>query len=125
MAFTLAAVLIGGIAWDPLTYWLFAGVLGSVGFMLTYMVIAVSVIAFYRRQFPDEFNIWRHGVLPGAGAVIMLLPLYGAFFPVPDYPLNLVPYIFVVWLLIGVGYSWWAARNRPQVLEGMGRVFES
>jgi hypothetical protein len=89
------------------------------------MIICVSVIFFYRRHHPDEFSVLRHGVLPAIGALIMLLPLYGAFFPVPDYPLNLVPYVFVAWLLIGVGYAWYAGRNRPEVLEGMGRVFES
>jgi amino acid transporter len=125
MALALGLVLFFGIVWDPLTWWLFAGVLGSVGFMLTYMIICVSVIFFYRRHHPDEFSLLRHGVLPAIGALIMLLPLYGAFFPVPDYPLNLVPYVFVAWLLIGVGYAWYAGRNRPEVLEGMGRVFES
>jgi amino acid transporter len=125
MGFALTAVLVGGFAWDPLTYWLFAGVLGAVGFILTYMSIAIAVIVFYYKQHRDEFSVWRHGVLPGVGAVAMLLPLYGAFFPVPDYPLNLVPYVFVAWVLIGVLYAWYASRTRREVLEGMGRVFEA
>lgn len=125
MAFTLAAVLIGGFAWDPLTYWFFAGVLGAVGFIVTYMVIALAVIVYYKRFHPEEFSLLRHGVLPAAGAILMLLPLYGAVWPIPDYPLNLVPYVFVPWVAIGAAYAWYASKRRPHVLEGMGRVFEN
>lgn len=125
MAITLAAVLLFGFLWDPLTYWLFAGVLGAVGFIVTYALVAISVIVYYRREFPEEYSVWRHGVFPALGAILMLVPLYGAFFPVPDYPLNLVPYVFVIWVAGGAFYAWYASAKRPEVLRGMGRVFEA
>jgi amino acid transporter len=120
---TLVVVLVAGLAWGPINYWLFAGVLGAIGLIVAYIVINVSVIFYYRRNHPSEFSWWRHGLLPGLGAVIALLPLYGAVWPVPPFPMNLEPYAFIVWMVVGAAYLAYAVRYRPHVLEGMGRVF--
>jgi amino acid transporter len=121
--FTLVLVLIAGFAWGAVEFWTFAGVLGAIGLIIAYMIICVSVPFFYWRNYRGEFSWWRHGLLPVAGAVAALLPLYGAVWPIPDFPLKLVPYVFLIWVALGAVYLVHAVKRRPHVLEGMGRVF--
>jgi hypothetical protein len=52
----------------------------------------------------------------------MLLPIYGLVWPVPAYPNNLVPYIMLAWVVLGVIYLLVVARQRPDLLDAMGRV---
>jgi amino acid transporter len=123
MAIVLGMVLLGGIAWGPLDTWFFLSVLTAIALLFIYIGVNAALPVFYRREFPAEFSPLRHAVMPLVGTLIVLLPVYGSIWPVPDYPLNLVPYVFVAWVAIGVAYAWWAARNRPEVLRGMERAF--
>jgi amino acid transporter len=123
--FTLALVLIAGLTWGPINYWLFAGVLGAMGLILAFILVNVCVIFYYWRNHRAEFSWWRHALLPFLGAVIAFLPLYGAVWPVPAFPMNLVPYVFLAWVVGGALYLVYAIKRRPHVLEGMGRAFAS
>jgi amino acid transporter len=119
----LAMVLLGGIAWGPLTTWFFLSVLTAIALLFIYIGINVALPFFYRREHPAEFNTLKHVVMPVVGTLVVLLPVYGSIWPVPDYPLNLVPYVFVAWVIAGIGYAAWAASRRPEVLRGMERAF--
>jgi amino acid transporter len=123
MAIVLAMVLLGGIAWGPLNTWFFLSVLTAIALLFIYIGINAALPVFYRREFPAEFSPIRHVVGPVVGTLVVLLPVYGSIWPVPAYPLNLVPYVFVAWVLIGIGYAAWAASRRPEVLRGMERAF--
>jgi hypothetical protein len=39
--------------------------------------------------------------------------------------MNLVPYVFLAWVVGGALYLVYAIKRRPHVLEGMGRAFAS
>jgi hypothetical protein len=84
----------------------------------------IGLIRYFWRQHRDEFSFLRHGVLPVAGSLLMLLPIYGLLWPVPDAPYNLVPYLLLAWALLGIGYFAYVRRNKPAVVEAMGRVWE-
>jgi hypothetical protein len=53
----------------------------------------------------------------------MLLPIYGLVWPVPAYPLNLVPWITIGWLAVGAVYLLVIHWRRRDLLTAMGRVF--
>ena len=76
-----------------------------------------------RRDHAQEFSIVRHGVFPVIASLLLLLPIYAQVWPVPAYPINLVPYILVAWVVIGVVYMYYITRQRPDVLDAMGRVW--
>jgi amino acid transporter len=90
--------------------------------VIIYILINLALIVFYRRDYPAEFSILRHGILPVIASVIMLLSIYGLLWPVPAYPNNLVPYIMLVWIVLGGIYLYLIASRRPDLLEAMGRV---
>ncbi|MFI1581654.1 APC family permease [Embleya sp. NPDC020630] len=108
----------------PLGVYGFAGTILGLGMVIIYILMSIAVIRFYLREHRGEFALLRHGILPGATVLLMLLPIYGQLWPVPDHPNNLVPYVIVGWMVLGAAYLVWAHRSRPEVLAAMGRVFE-
>jgi amino acid transporter len=122
MIFALAFALIGGALWTPLGAYGFFGTLLGLGIVIIYILINLALIVFYRRDYPAEFSLIRHAILPVVASIIMLLPIYGLLWPVPAYPNNLVPYIMLAWIITGGIYLFMIARRRPELLDAMGRV---
>jgi len=59
-----------------------------------------------------------------AGTLALVPVLYASVFPPPAFPLNLSPYIDIVWVLIGIGIVMWLSRSRPEALAaGAQAVF--
>ena len=77
---------------------------------------------FYRRDYPAEFSLVRHGILPILASIILLLPIYGLLWPIPVYPNNLVPYIMLAWIILGGIYLFLIEKRRPDLLDAMGRA---
>ena len=90
--------------------------------MIIYILINLALIVFYRRDYPAEFSLVRHGILPILASIILILPIYGQLWPVPAYPNNLVPYIMFAWIILGGIYLIVIEKRRPEVLDAMGRV---
>lgn len=122
MIFALAFALIGGALWTPLGAYAFFGTILGLGIVLIYILINLALIIFYRRDYPSEFSLVRHGILPIVASIIMLLPIYGLLWPVPAYPNNLVPYIMLAWIVIGGIYLLVISSRRPELLDAMGRA---
>jgi amino acid transporter len=122
MIFSLVFALLGSILWTPLGAYGFFGTILGLGIVITYILINLALIVFYRRDYPSEFSIVRHGILPIVASLLMLLPIYGLLWPIPAYPNNLVPYIMLAWVVIGVAYLFFIIRQRPQLLDTMGRI---
>jgi amino acid transporter len=122
MIFALAFALIGSALWTALGAYGFFGTILGLGIVITYILINLALIVFYRRDYPAEFSIVRHGILPVLASIIMLLPIYGLVWPIPAYPNNLVPYIMLAWIVLGVAYLYVIARSRPEILDAMGRA---
>jgi amino acid transporter len=122
IVFALLLALIGGVLWTPLGAYGFFGTVLGLGLVIIYILINLALIIFYWRDYRSEFSVVRHGILPILASLLMLLPIYGLLWPVPAYPNNLVPYIVLAWLVLGVGYLLFIARRRPEVIDAMGRV---
>ena len=86
MDFSLIAValilgfgLLGGVT--PLDYFGFAGTLGTIPIILTYMLTNLALPVYVIRYHRSELDILRHILLPVAGTVVMLFPLWGLIQP--------------------------------------------
>jgi amino acid transporter len=123
MLFSLAYALGVGSQIGPLGVYGFAGTIVGLGMVICYILMSAAVIRFYWRDHRAEFSPLRHGVFPVAGALLMLLPIYGLVWPVPAYPLNLVPWITIGWLAVGAVYLLVIHWRRRDLLTAMGRVF--
>jgi hypothetical protein len=94
----------------------------------------VALTAFARRELPQQFSVWRHSVIPWMGTLALLPVLFVTVYPVPAWPYNITPYIFVAMLVVGIGYMTWLDSRDPEALrkgatmlvgnpvDGMGHV---
>lgn len=81
--------------------------------VLVYTAVNVAVIRAFRTEFRDEFSIWRHLLIPAAAILVFLFPLWGILFPGAYTLMNVLPFIAVGWLLIGVVAAG-ALRRQPE-----------
>ena len=51
------------------------------------------------------------------GTLALLPVLFVTVYPVPAWPVNITPYIFIVTLIIGYGYMLWRESRHPGVLQ--------
>jgi amino acid transporter len=94
-----------GVSGADIYGWL--GSLAVYGFLTTYGLAAVA-LPFYLRR------VWT---LPGgtlalsiSSAVAIVLALAGTLYPVPDPPYNWLPYVYLGYLALGVGWQQYATR---------------
>jgi amino acid transporter len=105
----------------PLEVYAYVGTIGTFGYMLGYLLMAAALPFFLRRR--GEANPLST-VLAVVVVATLLYVFYKNVVPVPDWPMNLMPWIFLG--ALAVGMAWYAAvrvRN-PQVLAEVGSVEE-
>jgi amino acid transporter len=105
----------------PLNVYAYTGTIGTFGYMLAYLLMAVALPFFLRKR--DEFN-----PLSGALAVVVVAALVYVFYknviPVPAYPYNLFPWIFLGLLVLGLAWYLAVRLRKPQVAEEIGTFEE-
>ncbi len=105
-ALCVFGLLIGlalGFVMTPIVAFGFLGTLDALFVLIIYALVCIASIRFFWRKRRSHFSMLRHGVIPALGALLIL----GIFCllviaPAPP-PLNLIPFILVAWLLLGVG----------------------
>jgi amino acid transporter len=105
----------------PLEVYAYTGTIGTFGYMLAYVLMAAALPFFRSRR--------GEGSVPATAlAVVVVAALVYVFYknvvPVPDYPYNLFPWIFLGLLLLGL--AWYAAVRvrKPQVVAEVGSTEE-
>jgi len=114
----------------PLTYadgggpaagYLFAA--GGLAVVLVYLTGNLAVIRAFRTEFRDEFNAVRHLLIPAVAAAIFLFPLWGIIRP-PAYTLvNLLPFLALGWLALGIIVVGVLRVRQPASFQTLGKVF--
>lgn len=92
-----------------------AGTFGAFGFLGAYFLISIAAPAYLSK---------RHELSPGAlglaiaSAVLLLVPAVGSVYPVPSWPVNIFPYIFLGYLALGLGW-FMVLRNNRDFINGL------
>ena len=90
-----------------------AGTVATFGFLVVYLLVCIVA----------PIDLYKHGELKPqnvlysvVGIALMLFVIWGSIYPVPDYPLNLLPYLFVAYMVIGAAFFLYLKRVAPQEL---------
>jgi amino acid transporter len=118
VALVLAFGVLGGVA--PMDYFGFAGTLGSIPIILTYMLTNLALPVYVMRHHRSEFNVLRHLLLPLAGTLVMLFPLWGLIQPGQAWPFNIFPWIALGALVVSLLYGIMIARLSPGLANRIG-----
>ncbi len=83
------------------------GSLATYGFIVAYALVCVALPRYLRQH--GTFSA-RAQIVPWLAAAAMLLALIGNLYPVPEGPYGKLPYIYLAYLIAGLG--WFAVRAR-------------
>jgi amino acid transporter len=100
--FGLVVGLILGFIMTPITAFGFLGTLDALFVLIIYALVCIASITFFWRKRRAQFNVLRNGIAPVLGT-LLIAAIFAAIFisPAPP-PLNLIPYVLAVWVLLGV-----------------------
>jgi amino acid transporter len=118
VALILGFGLLGGVT--PLNYFGFAGTLGTIPIILTYMLTNLALPVYVIRYHRSELNIVRHILMPIAGTLVMLFPLWGLVQPGQAWPFNVFPWIALGVLVLSIIYGVVIARLSPGLADRIG-----
>lgn len=87
----------------------YTATIGSLAMLLSYLLATVCAIVFFHRN-----KIWTGArlILPILSICILAFVFLLNVYPAPEYPLNLIPYSVILWVLIGIGVSFRVKRGK-------------
>jgi amino acid transporter len=113
----------------PLTYayggaHTFGYLAGSAGLslVLIYLAVNVSAIRAFRTGFRDDFRFCRHLLVPATAVVFLLFPLWGILHPHGRTLMDLLPFVALGWLGLGIIAASALRARRPAIFAALGRV---
>jgi amino acid transporter len=120
--FTTATVVVSQIAGlTPVDILGYYGSIATYGFIVAYLVVSLAAVGYLRRL--GEFKPF-HLVPSLLGAAAMGAVLYYSVHPVPDYPFNIFPYVFLGLLVPGMIAYFVLRARRPEVAAAVGTLSE-
>ncbi|HWD54154.1 MAG TPA: APC family permease [Acidimicrobiales bacterium] len=114
MIFALPAFLM--IFTNPLTAFGDAGTLAAFGFLVAYYLITVAAPVYLKKI--GELSP-RNVVLACVAVLCLLVPTVGSFYPMPLWPVDLFPYIYLAWMAVGGTWLFIVNRRRPGILAAI------
>jgi len=100
----------------------YAGTLASFGFVVVYLALCVAAPIDLRKSGDMR---GQHVLLGILGALLMSFVIFGSVYPEPEYPFNLLPYVFLAYLLIGAVWFGVLKFKSPQTLVSIQHDMES
>jgi amino acid transporter len=131
LVFSLAVALFLGFYYDPYTgFSLTATILVDI-FAPMYILLNIACLTYFWRFRRDEFNVFRHAILPILGA-LAFIPAFFAGAGIPAFsfistlpsPLSYAGPAAAVWMVIGVVYLIVLNRRAPRRILETKRVFD-
>jgi amino acid transporter len=89
------------------------GSLATYGFIVAYALVCVALPRYLRQH--GAFTSGAQ-IVPGLAAAAMFLALVGNLYPVPEGPYGKLPYIYLAYLIAGLGWFMVRARSKKAAL---------
>jgi amino acid transporter len=101
---------------DPLDQLGDIGAISSIAILVSYLMVSVAApVYLYRHGQLKPWNV----VTAILSAAMILVPLAGTLYPVPDFPVNLMPYGFLALMAAGMGWLLYVRKRHPERLAGV------
>jgi amino acid transporter len=117
--FVVCAALSGAGAETDTFGWY--GTIASFGFIVVYLMCSICAPVYLKKLGVVTTKDYVFGVL---GVVLMVASVIGSLYPVPASPMNLLPYIFLAYMVVGAIYFFILKARAPQTLLGIEKDME-
>jgi amino acid transporter len=91
--------------------------IATLAVIVIYCTANLALTAYIRREHPEDFSVWHHLVAPWFATLALVPVLFITIYPVPAWPYNITPYVFLVLLVTGFVYMQRLEATRPGALR--------
>lgn len=96
--------------------------IATYGFLLVYLLIAIAAPVYLSRKRKLSLG---NLIISCVAVIFMLIPIIGSLYPVPAFPYNVFPYLFLMYLAVGAGFLWILRQRSPQTIDSMQQDLEA
>ncbi len=89
------------------------------GYMLAYALVAIAGVIYTKREGMKNALVWVTAIV---SVVAMVYVFFANVWPVPAFPLNILPYLFLVTLGVAMLRYLGLRKNNPSVIANIGQV---
>jgi len=116
--------LIGGSTGsiDAFNFFFESSTMGTILVLVVYLLSNVALPFYYLKYRPQEFRVVKHAVLPGLGAVAIIVPLYYLAKPGQETPYSWFPYAALIVVVLAAIYAFVLNRRDPGLGERVGSI---
>jgi amino acid transporter len=92
---------------------------GTYGYMVAYALVAIACVVYTRREGMPNGLVWAAAVI---AVGTMAYTFFANVYPVPAFPLNVIPYLFLITVAVALGWFFVLTRRRPDVIGRIGKT---
>ena len=97
----------------------YGGYVANYGFLTSYLLVVIATpIWLYRIKALTPLRL----TVSAAATLALGYVIFSNFYPVPEYPFNILPLIFIGILLAGLAWYWYLKRTKPDVAQRVGTI---
>jgi amino acid transporter len=104
---------------DAMSIVVWVDTFGTYGYMVAYALVAVACVIWTRRKKMNNTLVWISAVIAVSSMIYVFI---ANVYPVPAYPLNVIPFIFLITMMVAVWWYLHLAKNRPEVIRNIGNT---
>jgi amino acid transporter len=113
----MVAILLVGLILRPDYIFDFLGTITTLAVVVLYVMANLALTRYMRREQPAHFTVWRHVLVPWVATLALLPVFFVTVYPLPPWPYNLTPYLFLISLVVGFAYMEWREWRNPGTLN--------
>ncbi len=120
--FAVVVTLLIGTWVGPFNAYAYLGSLLTLAIIPVYILTNAACLRYFATVAKARQRPLQHVVLPILGMLVMLIPIYGLVWPIPDAPYNLFPYLVLLAIAVSGAVAWTIGKQRPEALARAGAV---
>jgi amino acid transporter len=107
---------------NPINFFVESSTLGTILLLVVYFLSNLALPFYYRKFLPDQFNVFKHAILPVLGMLVILVPVYYLSKPGQPQPLNWFPYAALGIVIVSVIYAYVLNGRDPSLAGRVGSI---
>lgn len=102
-----------------LVFEVYGGYVATWGFLVSYLLVVIATpIWLYRIKALTPLRL----VVSSAATLALGYVIFSNFYPVPEFPFNILPFIYGGILLVGLAWYWYLKYSKPEVARRVGTI---